>query len=515
MFQVYFEDKEKGGLFHAVSEDWSAVVNNEKLSEEQFSAARIHVIGAMISHDPEDIKDAGKVVDEVIERFEDKRNGGYFLAADRNWNITQREKSLDKTSEIFGVLMHLYEVNFKDEYLLRALNFLDTALDNAWDKKHGGFFSLYRENWDVAVDLKDLATQSSMLQHLNGSWKDGMDSPFGAKASYHKERAKELGDLILDQAQDKIRGGFYTSFTKDWKPASKNKEIAGLALLALSLYFHYHNLGPSIWGPRRGSHAFTGRPYPAVYAFRGPAPSVEPVSDYAYRFGKKVIEIADILVEQAWDKEQGGFYTSLSEDLKPQDITKHISTQINCLLALNVAYRLTGASRFQIKLAEAIKIIEDKCFDPDNAGVYLSFTRDWTPTVRDKICGPNLMAGGIMSMVSPVAQGMDVTRNTHALWINPPGQKIKAGDSAKFTVTVQNQGFEREKIRVGGLNAPSRWLTPNDITFDLSPHETKTFELTVTPPKGMPSGDYPFEITCMGADAVGNYLSRTGKITIL
>src|SRR4030042_1181135 len=159
MFQAYFEDKEKGGLFHATSEDWSVVVNNEKKSEEQFSAARIHVIGAMITHDPEAIKDAGKVVDEVIERFEDKRNGGYFLSADKNWNIARREKNLDKTSAIFGVLMHLYEINFKDEYLLKALNFLDTALDYAWDKKHGGFFSLYAENWDVAVDLKDLATQ--------------------------------------------------------------------------------------------------------------------------------------------------------------------------------------------------------------------------------------------------------------------------------------------------------------------------------------------------------------------
>ncbi len=91
--------------------------------------------------------------------------------------------------------------------------------------------------------------------------------------------------------------------------------------------------------------------------------------------------------------EHGGFYTSLSETLSPRDETKLISTQISCLLGLNVAYRLTGFKRFQQKLAEAVKTIEEKCFDPVNAGTYASYTRDWMPTSKDKMCGPNLMVG--------------------------------------------------------------------------------------------------------------------------
>ena len=131
MFQMYFEDKEKGGLFHAVSEDWSHTVDTEKRAEEQFTAARTSVIGAMITHDPEAIKEGEEAVDQVIKRFEDSKNGGFFRAADKDWNITQREKSLHETSEIFGVLMHLYEVNVKDNYLLKGLEFLDTALSSA------------------------------------------------------------------------------------------------------------------------------------------------------------------------------------------------------------------------------------------------------------------------------------------------------------------------------------------------------------------------------------------------
>ena len=514
MFQAYYEDKEMGGLFHSISEDWSKIVSTKKLAEEQFTAARSHVIGAMITYDPETIKDAEKTVNEVMKRFEDNRNGGYFLAADKDWHITEREKSLGKTGEIFGVLMHLYEVSYKDEYLLKALDFLNIALDRAWDERYGGFFSLYNEDWSIAVDIKDLATQCTMLQHMNGSWKDGMDSPYGLKAANHKKRAEEFGDLILEKTEDKAHGGFFTSFTDNWKPASKDKEVSQLASLALTLYFHYHNMGPSIWGPRKGSHAFTGRSYPSVYTYRGPAPSNDPVSNHAYRFGEKVMEIADILIEHAWDKELGGFYTSLTDNLLPKEETKFTTTQIACLMALNVAYRLTGFMRFQQKLAEAVKTIEEKCFDSKNSGVYVSFSRDWEPIIKDKICGPNLMVGGILSMMTPVVSGIDVTRQTLALWVDPPFQEILKEDTACFTVTVQNQGFESVRVRVGGLSAPNRWMEPSDVTFDLSPHEISSYQLSITPPKEMPVGIYPFEITCMRDGGVGEYVSAGGNIII-
>jgi mannose/cellobiose epimerase-like protein (N-acyl-D-glucosamine 2-epimerase family) len=514
MFQTYFEDKEEGGLFHAASEDWSHIVNNEKCAEDQFTAARSHVIGAMITHEPEVIKDAELVVNDVIKRYQDTTNGGYFLAADHNWNISKREKSLNETGDIFGVLMHLYEVSKNDEHLRKALQFLDTALDHAWDNEHGGFFSLYTEQWSPAVDEKDLATQCSMLQHLNGSWKDGMDSPLGAKAAYHKSRAEELGDLILERTEDRVHGGFFTSFTPGWKPRSKDKEIAQLASLALTFYFHYHNMGPSIWGPRKGSHAYTGRPYPDVYTYLGPAPCNDPVSSRAYQFGRKVMEIGVLLLEHAWDKDHGGFYTSLTETLSVQDDSKLFSTQVACLMALNVAHRLTGFARFQEKLSETVKVVEEKCFDSEHGGVYSAFTRNWLPEAKEKFCGPNLMAGGILSMMAPVASGMNVTRPTLALWIEPLHHTITKNSSARFTVTVQNQGFERARIRIGGLSAPSRWMEPSDITFDLSPHECTTYTLTITPPEGMPEGVYHFELACMREGGVGEYVPAYGKVTV-
>ncbi len=514
MFQDYFNDRENSGLFHAASEDWSEITCSDKFSEDQFSSARSYVIGAMLSHDPEVIKDAELEVNNVISRFEDSLNGGFFLAADRFWNITAKEKNLGRTGDIFGILMHLYEVSKKDKYLQKALDFLDITLERAWDKKNGGFFSLYDENWQTALDTKDLATQCKMLMHMNGSWKDGMDSPLGPKAAFHKNRAEEFAAMILDKAEDRTHGGFFTSFTRDWKPAKREKDVCHLANLALTMYFHYHNMGPSIWGPRRGSHAFTGRPYSSSYAYVGPAPNLNPVTKNAFIYGGKVVETADILIRHAWDSDFGGFYSSLQESLLPADKSKLISTQTACLMALNVAYRLTGFERFRNRLTEAITTIEDKCFDTENAGIYDSFEQDWTPATTVKLCGPNITIGGIISMMSPVVRGIDVTRQTLALWIDPQVQEIKKDCSARFNITVQNQGFENQSIRSGGLSAPRRWMNPADISFDLSAHEAKSYALTITPPKGMPAGEYLFEITCMKQAEVNEYVSAGGKVII-
>ncbi|MEI6126928.1 MAG: hypothetical protein WCQ99_10305, partial [Pseudomonadota bacterium] len=251
-----------------------------------------------------------------------------------------------------------------------------------------------------------------------------------------------------------------------------------------------------------------------AYAYRGPAPSLDPVSTKAYRFGKIVLEIADLLIEHAWDNVHGGFYTKLTRSFAPREQTKLLSTQIYGLLALNVAYRLTGFRRFREKLAAAVKILEENCFDPENSGAYVSFYRDWTPALREKICGPNLMIIGILSMMAPVVNDLDITRKTLKIWIEPAVMEIALNSSARLTVTLQNQGFDNVRMRVGGMTAPIRWMDPGDIVFDLSPHELKSYTLTITPPKDMPPGVYPFEISAMREGEVGEYVPAVGKIII-
>jgi hypothetical protein len=227
-----------------------------------------------------------------------------------------------------------------------------------------------------------------------------------------------------------------------------------------------------------------------------------------------VVDISDLIIEKAWDIQYGGFYAKLTEDFAPFDNRKLVSTQVAALMALNVAYRLTGFKRFLDKLIEAARVVEDKCFDQDHGGVYTEFSRDWNPLSRDKVCGPNLLMSGIMSMFSPLIDGVQVMRNTLKIWADPPAQTIRGGQSAHVTVTLQNQGFEAVKVRVGGLSAPTRWMEPPEKHVDLAPHQVTSYKLTITPPAGLSPGPYYFELTMAPAGEVGEYVSVGGKVVV-
>ena len=83
-----------------------------------------------------------------------------------------------------------------------------------------------------------------------------------------------------------------------------------------------------------------------------------------------------------------------------------------------------------------------------------------SPGHATKVCGPNLLVNGILSMLSPIVTDRDVTRNTLRIWIAPPVSSISRGQSALVSVTVQNQGFAPIHVRVGGLSTPTRWMNP-------------------------------------------------------
>jgi hypothetical protein len=117
-------------------------------------------------------------------------------------------------------------------------------------------------------------------------------------------------------------------------------------------------------------------------------------------------------------------------------------------------------------------------------------------------------------MFSPVIEDVQVMRNTLKIWADPPAQVIKRGKSAEVTVTLQNQGFEAMKVRVGGLSAPTRWMEPPEKQIDLAPHQVTSYKLLITPPAGLPSGPYYFELTAAAAGEVGEYVSAGGKVVV-
>jgi len=151
-----YRDEVNGGIYHALSEDWSTITDSSKYCEDQFLLARTFVFQNMMTGNPASRDKARELTDFAIEKFEDRVNGGFYKKFTKDWKIADKEKNLHVLSNAFGTIMHLYEITFDDYYLLKCFDLLDLVLDKCWDKTHGGFFESYSENWTPKGDTKNL-----------------------------------------------------------------------------------------------------------------------------------------------------------------------------------------------------------------------------------------------------------------------------------------------------------------------------------------------------------------------
>jgi mannose/cellobiose epimerase-like protein (N-acyl-D-glucosamine 2-epimerase family) len=517
MQKIYttYTDTENGGVYRACSENLSTVTDSTKLALDQFVLARSYVFQHMLSGQPQPQEKATELADFALEKFRDNTQGGYYSRASKDWTIVNKEKDPVVMGEIVGTLMHLYEITYDDTHLLKAFEVLDILLEKCEDKEHGGFFDAYTEDWNPASQTKSLHTQMQMIQHLGGGWKDGLDSPYAVKAEFYKDKSMELANLVIDKMLDREQGGFFKSCNADWSVKDDSKDPEEIASAVTSLFFNYHNRGPVIWGPRPGSHAYSpNRVIHDVYSYRGPGPDPRPISMDAYRVGKLVVENAKLLAEKAVDRTHGGFYRTLSRNWEPLDKSKSASTQAAVQFALNIAYKMTGDEPIRKTLSDSVAAAMQKASDPAHGGYYESYTEDWAPASKEKTFEATMQVMSIMGMVMPTITGPEVTLVKLKVWIEPQMVAIKDGATAHYKVTVQNQGFFPEKVRIGGMFALTRWMDPQESVVELEPHQVLTYDLKMTPPKGLTGKSYAFEISAISQrDRIG-YVSDTAILDI-
>jgi mannose/cellobiose epimerase-like protein (N-acyl-D-glucosamine 2-epimerase family) len=507
------EDKVNGGYFHACSEDLTQVTDRTKYALDQFMLARMLTMSSLAGARPM-AKAAGKLLDLTIEKFEDKKNKGFYYSAKEDWTIVDKTKYTSLLAASDGPILHYYEVCLDDKYLLKMFEIIDLLYEKCWDKTHGGFFDSFGEDWKPKSGVKNLKTQMSVLQALVGAWKDGIDSPYAAKAEWCKKKARELVILVFQKMWDQKNGGFFTSCNADWSVKDATKDLRAHAVAISSLSFHYNNIGPCLWGPRKGSHAYTGRPVPTHYSFRGPAPNSLPIDDEAYQLGKRIIEISFLVMDKFWDKEHGGFYNSCTESWEPKDRNKSTLGNDSIASALNIIYRLTGFPEFREKVSQTVSVMIEKAKDSKNEGYYDEYTPAWQPLKRGKSLTVNLEAPVLMTMFQATMKNPPIPKTMFRVWLEPSHLTIKDGGIGEYRVTIQNQGFSKEKVRIGGLTALARWMTPGESSIDLEPHQVFTYTLKVQPPSGLKGKTYPFEITVIPESNAGQYFSEIATITI-
>lgn len=510
-----YSDKVNGGIYHAVSQDWSTITDTSKYCKDQFLIARTNVFQNMMTGNPASRDKAKELTDFAIEKFEDKVNGGFYKKSTKDWTINDKDKSLHLISNAFGTIMHLYEITCDDHYLLKCFDLLDLVLDKCWDKTHGGFFDSYNEDWTPKSYTKSLRTQMGVILHLAGGWKDGIDSPYADRAEHYRQKSIEITNLIIEKMYDHKHGGFFKNCNNDWSVKDDSKDTEEISSAITTLFFIYHNLGPVIWGPRKGSHAYSpGRPIHDNYSYLGPAPDPSPISMEAYNIGKIVVDMANLLIEKSWDQENGGFYKSCTMNWVPNDRNKSSNVQAACLTALNMAYKLSGDIKLKNNLKRLQKVLREKAQDNANMGYFESYSLDWKPLDKDKLFSVNMGVFGALMMTGSTVKNPPLSPVKLKVWIEPYSRAIVEGEAAHYEVIIQNQGFSSEQVRIGGLMALSRWMNPGEFHIELNPHQIYTYTLKVKPPPGLRGKTYPFEVSVIAESYKKNYFSDVALITI-
>jgi mannose/cellobiose epimerase-like protein (N-acyl-D-glucosamine 2-epimerase family) len=508
-------DRNNGGYYHRVSENWDSVKDSVKSFSDHLILGRMFIFSAFATGDVKRVQKGEEIVNFAISKFEDKKNKGFFSVLSEDWSSV-----LDDTKHTFliassiGPVLHLYEYTLKEEYLSKLFEIMDLVLTNCRDNENGGFYDSFKKDWTIKSDEKSLQTQVSVLQALNGCYKDGIDSTYAKKAEEYKKEAEELANLILQKMYDKEYGGFFQSCDAKWVQNNLNKDVQKNAKAITALIFHYNTIGPVVFGPRIGSHAYTGRPIWPWYSYVGPAPNIEPISTDAYTFGKAAAETVDCLLQKAIDTENGGFYGLCSRKWAPVNREKDIVVQSTSLVALNMFYRLSGFDEVREKTAVIKNIVENKAWDFEYNGFYKTFSQSWEPLSTDKFTEVNIELPGAITMIETVLSRPPIPKFKPRIWIKPRDIRTREGETVRLVVVVQNQSFVQDRVRIGGLTSFSRWISPSNYEIDLKPHEVGSFEIQLTSPRGLAGKSYPFEITAISLNDASQYSGATATITI-
>jgi len=302
-----FEDKDNGGVYHTLTEDLTRVINPNKYALDHFTAVENHLLNFLLRGDTKELEQAEKLASFALDKFEDKGRRGFYIAASKSWVITDDNKDTATAALVTRVLFRLYECTMNEKYLLKGFDTLDLLLSQCWDEKDGGFFNSFTADWAVKSSLKTLVTQIQVLLALEAGWKNGLDSKYAGKAEYYRQRARELADLIEDKMYDTKYGGFFFSCNPDWTVKDSRKDSGVLFEAVTALSIHYNQLGPMIFGPRKGSLSYPGKGLPSNYTYRGPAPNTDLLGMDAYHFMKLAGDITALLIKKAWDDKKGGF----------------------------------------------------------------------------------------------------------------------------------------------------------------------------------------------------------------
>jgi len=237
------------------------------------------------------------------------------------------------------------QLEFFDSLIKEKEKLLNFWLENSIDHKNGGFYGeLKVNNQPVPAANKALILNSRILWSFSNAYRED-------KNIKYKKMADRAYNYLLDNFEDKKRGGFYWLLDQNGQALQTKKQIYGQAF--------------------------------CIYAF----------SEYFRAFKKeaainKAIEIFSLIEDKSYDSEYGGYFEAYSKDWSPvndmslsekdMNVAKSMNTHLHILEAYTNLYRVWPDKKLEARLEELIKVMINKIVDSNNYQFKLFFDQDWS-----------------------------------------------------------------------------------------------------------------------------------------
>lgn len=176
------------------------------------------------NNNPKYLSIAQRLYATLLEHFHDKKHGGFFWSLEANLNVNDSKKQAYGHGFVLYAFSEYYKASKLPAVLSQAKYVYNIIIDKFYDKKYGGFWEAKSKDWsnieDMRLSQNDENYPKSMNTHLH------ILEPFTnlyrvAPSEPLKKQIEDLIDLFCKQIIDSETGHLALFFSEDWISSSK------------------------------------------------------------------------------------------------------------------------------------------------------------------------------------------------------------------------------------------------------------------------------------------------------
>ena len=343
------------GYFEALNEDGRFAASDEKFLTFQarqtwfFSNMAVNKIDRQVS-----LSMAEHGYKVLQTRFLDRKNGGYFLKIRNDDGLTGEQSVVDNRKHVYPLsfviyaLVELHRATGSEEALQQAISVFDLLEAHCYDKKNGGYYELYTQDWKKITDTDQwgvvgtvgFKTYNSHLHLLEAFTPLYLET----KNELVGKRLDELVEICVDRIHHPEHPCNIDAWTVDWKIVETEKNLRAS---------FGHDL-ECAWLVLAAAEALGKRN--------------EELEAWA-------LQLCDHAISFGHDTKNGGFFYSGPLGKPSDDRKKEWWTQSEALVGLLTCYEISGDQTYLKLFNETLDFIEAHHV-ADQGGWYASLNED-------------------------------------------------------------------------------------------------------------------------------------------